>query len=138
MSFLFVQQSRVAGDALPLVELKDPGIGEAAEVFERLALVGALGVIGAGNNGGVRIHVDAGVFVGDQSSVVGRVFDIGQKLSLVHHGSVDIGVNELFANQAVEGFGVVIKLRLVPRVLECDQLAFVGAAGWKRDDHEQG
>src|SRR6185295_7966086 len=97
----------MAGHALPLVVLVEPGVGKASVVLERLTLIGSLGVVGADHNSRIGVGNHPGFVIGNQRGVIVRVLQIGQKLRFVHDRAVVVGVNEAVGNQVVQGLGVV-------------------------------
>ena len=114
----------MAGDALPLAGIENPGIGKTSDMVVDPALVRALGVVRARNHCGVakEIHFDV-TNIGD-GRFEKRVFDVGQKFLLVTDFAVVLGVHKLARNQGVEDWSIAIDLRLVPKALENEQLAF--------------
>jgi hypothetical protein len=52
-SRLFLYQAGMAGDALPLVAILHPCVGEASHVVVRFSLIGACRVISASNDGSI-------------------------------------------------------------------------------------
>src|SRR6476661_1347322 len=118
----------MAGHALPLIVLVEPGIGKASVVVEGLMLVSPLGVVGADHNGGIGVGNHPGFFIGNQAGAIVRVLQIGQKLRFVHDRAVVVGVNEAVGNQVVQGLGVMMKLGLVPGILQRDKFAGIGSA----------
>ena len=55
--------------------------------------------------------------------LVVQVLRVGQELGLIHHAAVGVGVNEAVAHQVFQHPGIVVDLRLVPRVFQSDELA---------------
>src|SRR4026207_1920779 len=116
----------MAGDALPLVVLVEPGVGKAAVVLGGLTLISSLGVVGADHNSRIAVGNHPGFVIGNQRGVIVRVLQIGQKLRFVHDRAVVVGVNEAVGNQVVQGLGVMMKLRLVPGIFQRDKFAGIG------------
>ena len=77
---LLLQQAGMAGGALPTAFGVYPGVGEAAEVFVGLSLVGSFGVIGADHNRRVGVHADFQILNRQIGRYEPRVFDVGQEL----------------------------------------------------------
>lgn len=121
----------MAGHALPSVVLVNPGVGKPSVMVEGLSLVGSPGMVGADHDGHIFVGKHLHIFVRDQGRVIGRIFQVKQKLRFVHDRAVIVGVDETVANQALEGLSIVMQLRLVPGVFESDQLGLVrgGTAG---------
>jgi hypothetical protein len=111
----------VAGDALPLAVVENPGIGEASEVVVGLAVVGAFGVIDAGDDAGVVIEVYFQILDVDQRGLELGIFNVGQKLAALADFAVPFGVREGVGDHAFESALVAMDLRLVPHTLEHDQ-----------------
>ena len=116
----------MAGYALPLAVFEDPSVGEAAEVVVGLAVVGTFGVIGAGDHAGIVIQVHLQILDGDQVGLELRVFDIGQELAALADLAVPFGVGERIGDHAFQCALVTMNLRLVPKMLEHDQLGRLG------------
>ena len=105
--------------------LVNPGIGETAIMLKGLALIRTLGVITANDNGHVLIRKNSHPLVGDQCGAICGILQVGEELGLVHHRPVVVGVHKCVADQAVESLRVMVQLRLVPGILQSQQLAFV-------------
>ena len=116
----------MTGYALPFRILVNPSIGETAIVLEGLVFISAFGVVAPNDNCHILIRKNLHSIVGAQGCVVRGILQIGKELSLVHYGAVVIRVHERVADQRLESFRVMPQLRLVPRVLQSQQLAFVG------------
>jgi len=116
----------VAGYTLPLAVFEDPGVGEAAEVVIRFAVVGTFGVIGAGHHSGIVIQAHLHILDGDQIRLELGVFDIGQELAALADLAVPFGVGERIGDHAFQCALVAMDLRLVPKMLEHDQLGRLG------------
>jgi hypothetical protein len=142
MEGLLLQQAGVAGDALPAAVAIDPGIGEAAEMFVGLALVGAFGVVNTDDHGGVAIHADFEVLDGQYIGSELRVFDIGEELGFVADLAIVFGIDEFAAEHGVEGAGVATYLSFIPQVFHDNQLGFLrivfGLLGSGRHGRNQG
>ena len=115
----------MAGHAPPHRILVNPGISEAAIMLEGLALVRTFGVVAADNNGHILIRKNLHPLVGDQCGAICGVPQVSEELGLVHYRPVVVGVHKCVADQAVESFRVMVQLRLVPGILQSQQLAFV-------------
>src|SRR5215467_1651769 len=123
---LFLNQIRVAGHALPGVVDEEPSVGKTSSVVEGPAAIGALGVVRAGDDGGVRIEIDLHVVVGHEAGAIVRIFNVSEKARFVLHRAVVVGVHKLVGDEGVEGFVVVLELSKVPGVFEGEKLALVG------------
>lgn len=121
--WLLLQQAGVAGNALPLAKVEYPGIGETSYVVIRLALVGALRVIDAGNHRGIakEIHFYVLDIGGGRSEE--RISDISQKLLLIAEFSVVLGIDEPARNQSIQSSRIALDLRFIPQMLKNQQLA---------------
>ena len=93
----------MAGNALPFSQIEDPGIGEAADVVVRLAFVGPLRVIDAGDHRGIAEEIY--LHVGDmrQSRLEEGILDISQESLLVAEFAVPLGVDKATGDQCLEG-----------------------------------
>jgi len=112
----------VAGDALPFAVFQNPGIGEAAKVIVRFAVVRTFGVINAGHHAGVVIQVHFHILDGDQVRFELGVFDIGEKFAALADFAVPFRVRERIGDHAFQCALVAVHLSIVPKVLEDDQL----------------
>jgi hypothetical protein len=121
-SALFLQQAGVAGHALPLAILENPGIGEAAEMVVGLAVIGTFGVIDTGHDPGIVIQVHPQILDRDQAGLELWVFDIGQKLPPLADLAVPLRVHERVGDHALQCALVAIHLGVVPKTLEHNQL----------------
>ena len=72
----------MAGHALPLVILVEPGIGEASVVFEGLAFVGSLGVVCPHHDRRIDIRNNSHFIIGNQAGAIVRVFQVFRKSAL--------------------------------------------------------
>ena len=113
----------MAGDALPLSHIENPGIGEASRVVVRLAFVSPLRVIHTGNDGGVAKEIHFHVRNIGQRRLEKGIFDIGKKFLLVAEVAVPFRVDEAAGYQRIEGSGIAMHLSLVPHAFQDQQLA---------------
>jgi hypothetical protein len=115
---LLLDQTRVAGDALPLLTVEDPCVGEAAHVVVRFALIGALRMVNAGDDRRVaeKIHLDV-LNIGE-AWLEERILDVSQEFLLVTDFAVVFGIDEAVRNQGVERGGITIHLGLIPQALQ--------------------
>ena len=120
---LFLDQTRMAGHALPFAEIVNPSIGEAPDVIVRLALVGARSVIDPGNHRRLAEEVHLHVLDRGQAGLEQRISDVGQKSLLVADASIPLGIDEAARHQLVERCRVAIYLRLVPHPFQHQQFA---------------
>lgn len=125
----------MAGDALPPVQVQNPGVGEASDVFIRLTLIRTLGVVDARYNRGIakEIHFDVLDIEGCGSE--SRVFDLGKKFLLIREFAVPLCVDEATGNEGLEGSRIAVDLRLIPHSLQNKEfaLAWIGLLGGHRD-----
>src|SRR5215467_591675 len=119
---LFLQQARVAGNALPLAEIENPCIREAANVVIGLTLIGTLCVIHASDNGGISEEIHSYFLNCCQTWFEAWVFDIRQKLLLVADFSVPLGVNEPARHQRVKSSRITVDLGLIPQAFKNHEL----------------
>src|SRR2546429_5685800 len=89
-----LDQSGVTCNTLPFAVLVNPGIGESAEVLERLALIDAFGVIPPNDDSYILIGKDSHIVIGDQGRTVVRIAQICHELCLVHYCPVIVGIDE--------------------------------------------
>jgi len=122
---LFLEQAGVASDALPSGILVDPGIGEAAGVLIRLAVVKTLGVIDADNDGGIAIELDLEILHAHDGGLELGIANVGEKLVVRAELTVPFGAHDVVADQTLQGAGIMRQLRLVPHSFERDELAFL-------------
>src|SRR5207302_5842956 len=115
--FSLLQQTGVAGDALPAALGEDPGVGETPPVLVGLVLIGSFGVIDSDDHGGIGVHADLEVLNAQAAGFELRVFDVSQKLALVADLAIVLGVDEFAADHGVEGTGVATHLSFIPQVL---------------------
>ena len=101
-SYPFIQ-AYMRGHAHPPAILIHPGIGEAADVVVRLAFIGPLRVIDAGDHRGIAEEIH--LHVGDmrQSRLEEGILDVCQKSLLVSEFAIPLGVDEATGDQRVEG-----------------------------------
>ena len=121
---LLLQQACVTGNALPLSEIKNPCVREAAHVIIRLALVSSLGVIDPGHNRSVAEEVHFDILDRRESGLEPRIFNVGQEPLLVAELAIPLRVYETAGNERIEGGGVTIHLSFVPEALKDKKLAF--------------
>src|SRR5215831_10492917 len=88
------------------------------------ALVGALRVIGAGNDGSIPKEIHLDVSNGEQGRLEQRVSDVGQEMLLVADPSIPLGVDESTVHQGLESGGVPVDLRLIPHALKDKEFVF--------------
>ena len=113
----------MAGNALPFVLVEDPRIGKPSDVVVRLALIRALGVIYAGNDGSVAEEVHLHILNVRLRRLEAGISDIGEEFLLVAEFAVPLRVNEAAGNQGVKSSRVAIDLRFVPQVLKNHEFA---------------
>lgn len=70
-----------------------------------------------GDDCGVGIGIHLNVLISHERGVVTGVRDVSQKLGLVHHRAVGIGINEIVSHQAIERAGIMVQLGLIPGIL---------------------
>lgn len=114
----------MAGNALPLAKVEDPGIGEAADVIVGLTVIGALRVIDPGDHCGIAEEIHFDVLNVGQGRFEKRVFDVGKKSLLIAEFAIPLGVDEAAGNQRVEGRGVPVHLGFVPQPFQHEKFAF--------------
>ena len=108
----------MAGDALPLVTVQYPGVGEASDMVVGFPLVGALGVVGAGNDGSIPEEIHFDVLNSDQGRFEQRISNVRQEMLLVTDLSVPLGVDEPAIDKGIERGDVAVDLRFIPHVLK--------------------
>src|SRR5579859_4895025 len=118
MRNLLFEQAGMAGDALPLPHVEYPGIGEAADMIEGLALVRTSGVIDAGDHSGITEEVHLDVLNVGQGGLEERIFDIGKKFLFIANVAVILGIHKTTGNERVQSSRVAVHLSLVPQVLQ--------------------
>jgi len=91
---LILDQAGVAGYAQPLGTVQYPCVGEASDMVVGFALVGALRVIGAGNDGSIPEEIHLDVSNGEQGRLEQWVSDVGQEMLLVADPSIPLCVDE--------------------------------------------
>lgn len=114
----------MAGNALPLAHVEDPGVGEAAEMIVGLAVIRSLRVINTGHHGHIAEEIHFDVLNIRQRRLEQRVFDVGEESLLVADFTVPLGVDEAAGDQGVEGRRIPVHLGFVPQALQNQQFAF--------------
>jgi len=132
---LFLHQACVAGDALPLAQIQHPSVCKAANVVIRLALIRALRVVDAGNDGGISEEIHLHFLDVRHTRLETWIFDICQKLLLVADLSIPLRVDEPARHQRVQCSGIPADLRFIPQAFENQELAFarIGLLGRHHD-----
>ena len=116
----------MAGYALPLAIVENPGIGKASEMVVGFAVVGTFGAVDAGHHAGVVIQIHFQILDGHQAGLELRVFDVGQKLAPLADLAVPLRVHERVSDHALQGALVAINLGIVPKMLEHNQFGCLG------------
>src|SRR5579859_3632276 len=121
---LLLEQAGMAGNALPLAEVENPGISEAADMIIWLATVSPRRVINPGDHGRVAEEIHFQVLNISQRGLEERVLDVGKESLLVAEFAIPFGVDEAAGNQGVESRGIPIHLSFIPQALQNQQFAF--------------
>ena len=108
----------MAGDALPLALVHHPRIGKPSHVIVRFALIRALGMVDAGDDGSVPEEVHLQILNVGLGRLESRVPDIGQELLLIADLSVPLSVDEATGDQRIQRRGIPIDLRFIPQALK--------------------
>src|SRR5947209_12208824 len=121
----------MAGYALPGSEVENPCIGKASDVIVAPSLICALGMVNAGDYGGIAEEIDLHILDVCHGGLEKRVFDIGQEFLLIADFAVPLGVYESAGDQRVQCRGVAIDLRFIPQMLQHHEivLASIGLLG---------
>lgn len=114
----------MAGHTLPFSLIKNPCIGEPSNVVVGLALIRARRVINPGDNSGIAKEVDLQILNIGLRGFESRIFYIGQEFLLVADLAVPLSVHEPAGNKRVEGRGIAVDLRFIPKPFQNHQLAF--------------
>jgi len=115
----------VAGDTAPDALFENPGICKPPVVFKCLPLVRSFRVIRSNYNRNILIRKNFDIFICDEARAISGIFQVGEKLGLIHHCPIVVGVHKIVGDQAFHGFGIMMQLGLVPRILERQELALV-------------
>jgi len=121
---LLLQQTRMAGNTLPLALIKNPCIREPPHVVIRFALIRSRRVIDPRNDRRIAEEIDLQVLDVCLARFEPRIFNISQKLLLVADLAVPLGVHKSAGNQGVQRRRITVDLRLIPQPLENGELAF--------------
>src|ERR1700722_4772247 len=112
----------MAGQALPLTKVLNPGIGEASHMVVRLPLKGALRVIDTRDHRGLSKEIHFDVLDGEESRFEMWVFDLGKKFLFIGELAVPFGIHKPARNQGLEGSRIPVHLSLIPQAFQNQQM----------------
>lgn len=124
MRRLLLHKAGVTGNALPASVVEHPRISEAPEVLIGMALVRSLGVVVAGDDGGIAEEVYFHILNAGCCRLELRIADVCEKLGLVADFTVILSVDEARADQGIERGRIAVNLRLVPEAFHDQEFAF--------------
>src|SRR6185437_2699234 len=114
-----------------------PGVRESSPVFEGTAFICSLGVISSDHYGSTLVGEHSHVLIDNHGCLIRSVHQIREKLGLIHHRAVVVGIDKGVRQHARDDGGIVVHLGLVPLVFQSQDLAFVCLFGSSRQRSEK-